>query len=141
MNLDPSEGIAVFTDGSANHLDRNGGWAWVALDAFEGMETDSGFQEQTTNNQMELCAPAKALLTLHEEFGPIDVLVCSDSQYMILGITQRTRKRNKNRRWWDTLDVAVDAHRIVRFEHVKGHSGHQYNDMADELAGLARQKC
>jgi ribonuclease HI len=140
MNLDPSEGLAVFTDGSASNRDKSGGWGWVALDAFEGIHTDSGFRAGTTNNQMELAAPTKALETLYAEYGACDVLIYSDSLYVVLGATDRTRKRNTNKGWWRGLDAAVDAHNIVQFHHVKGHADHLYNEMADDLAGKARRE-
>lgn len=137
--LSPTGAIAVFTDGSANSQDRSGGWAWVAIDGFGGIETDCGAHKDTTNNQMELCAPAKALEELLKSFGPRTILVFSDSQYMIKGITDRTRKRNRNVSWWNRLDRAVDAHQCVEFEHVKGHTGNEFNEMADKLAVLARK--
>jgi len=139
MDLNPSNGILVFTDGSSWNKDRSGGWAWLALDAFEGMEYDSGARSDTTNNQMELCAPLMALDALFAEFGPIDVLVHSDSEYVVKGIMDRRRKRNTNEDWWSDLDTAVDQHCHVLFEHVKGHDGHEYNELVDQLAGEARR--
>jgi ribonuclease HI len=139
MDLDPSKGVAVFTDGSSNWKDRSGGWAWIALDAFDGLESDSGARSNTTNNQMELAAPAEALEALHEAYGPIEVLVHSDSEYVVLGITHRARKRNVNKTEWKRLDEAVDTHSFVRFEHVKGHAENEYNNLVDRMAVTARK--
>lgn len=139
MNLDPTEGLAIFTDGSCYRVDGTGGWAWVALDAYEGIHTDAGFVPHTTNNRMELSAPTEALVALADAFGPLDVQIYSDSQYVVLGATDRSRKRTKNRLWWKRLDAAIELHRYVEFHHVKGHNDNLYNEMADELAGNARR--
>lgn len=140
MNLDASQGVAVFTDGSANHRDRSGGWGWVALDAFEGIHSASGSVPDTTISRMELYAVTNALVTLYEELGAVDVLVYSDSEYVVLGCQNRSRQRHKNKEWWSNLDEAIDLHDLVQFEHVRGHSDHPYNEMADQLAGEARRE-
>lgn len=139
MPLNPEHGIAVFTDGSAEYKTREGGWAWVAIDAFGGVQSDAGYQADTTIGQMELYAVAKALDSLDEEYGSQDILVYSDSQYVVLGCKDRTRKRNKNREWWKKVDKAINYHCHVEFEHIYGHKGHKFNEMADQLAGEARK--
>ena len=136
--LDVSEGIALITDGSSDYGNRSGGWAWVALDAFEGIEKDSGAASDTTNNQMELQAVVEGLKSLHRSHGPCNVLVYSDSQYVVYGIN-RGHKRNKNVGFWTALDDAIKLHYEVEFNHVKGHEGHIWNEMADQLAGSARK--
>lgn len=140
MNLNPLEGIAVFTDGSAHYKDRIGGWGWVAIDAFDGIHLASGWYEDCTNNQMELYAPIDALQTIFENYGAIDVLVVSDSEYVVLGCQEPSRARNVNKEFWSELDLAIDLHNYVEFEHIKGHAGHMYNEMADDLAGKARKE-
>jgi ribonuclease HI len=139
--LDFSQGIAVFTDGSANSRDRSGGWAWVALDAFEGVMSDSGGFTDTTISRMELMAPAMALRSLNVELGgPCDILVYSDSEYVVLGMNNKARKRNKNVDLWNYLEGAVELHNYVEFQHIKGHAGHEFNELADDLAGAARKE-
>lgn len=140
MNLDPKHGIALFTDGSAYRRNKSGGWAWVALDAFRGTHVDAGYVHDVTNNQMELYAPTTGLMTLYVAFGSIEVLVYSDSEYVVLGSTDRTRARRKNVDWWQDLDNAVDLHTHVQFLHVKGHSSNPHNNRADKLAGQARKE-
>jgi ribonuclease HI len=140
MNLDPSLGVAVFTDGSASNRDKSGGWGYVALDAFEGIYTSSGYRAGTTISRMELAAPTYALEYLNEVYGACDVLVYSDSEYVVLGVNDRTRKRSANKDWWVSLDLAIEKHNEVKFHHVKGHSDHLYNEMADDLAGKARKE-
>lgn len=140
--LKPTDGLALYTDGSAWSQDGSGGWAWIAADAHGGTEYASGYwTDDTTNNQQELFAPATGLITLYEWHGCCDVLVRSDSLYVVLGITDRTRVRRKNLDFWRDLDAAVSLHEHVLFEHVKGHQkgGDPYNAFADQLAGKARR--
>jgi ribonuclease HI len=137
-SLDPSEGIALYTDGSAWSKDRSGGWSWIAIDCGEGEAWDCGGVSATTVNRMELQAWIEGLNTL-KVFGPLIVLVRSDSEYVGLGAMDRKRIRNKNRDLWEQLDEAIDAHELVHFDHVRGHSGNKYNDRVDVLANQARR--
>lgn len=138
--LDPSEGVAIFTDGSAYTKDKSGGWGFVAVDAFEGLVTLSGFQQPATISQMELRAAIEGLEQLHTFVGPCDVLVYSDSEYVVLGCNDTSRARNANKSYWKALDKAISLHRLVEFHHVKGHNDHLFNEMADDLAGKARKE-
>ena len=109
----------------------------MAIDAHDGIHLASGSAEDVTNNQMELYAATNALQALHEEYGAIEVLVESDSEYVVLGCQDPSRARNKNRDYWSELDEAIALHDYVEFEHVMGHSGHTYNEMAEKLYGQA----
>ena len=144
MDLNNEKGIALYTDGSANYQDRSGGWAWVAVDAFEGFETDSGGETDTTVNRMELLGVINGLWAIHLSHSGSDVLVLSDSQYVVLGCQDPTRARRKNRDLWDDMDKVLDIIEkfggYVEFEHVRGHQGNKYNELADDLAGLARKE-
>jgi ribonuclease HI len=138
VTLDPSEGIALFTDGSAWTGDRIGGWAWVALDAFGNEDAGYGCASDTTNNRMEMQAWIEGLIWTFKACGSCEVLVYSDSEYVGLGAMNRRRARKINLDLWDDLDKAIDLHPIVEFVHVKGHGDSYYNDLVDVLAGEAR---
>lgn len=140
MTIDPSNGVAVFTDGSCHWKDRSGGWGFVALDSTGAMATGSGYRDSTTINQMELHAPFEALMWLFEEHGPCEVLIYSDSEYVVLGCNDPTRSRNKNPSWWRRLDKAITLHEHVEWQHVRGHSDNLYNGLADKMAGEARRE-
>jgi ribonuclease HI len=138
--LDSSEGIAIYTDGSAWSVDKSGGWAWLAMDAFGGLCSASGFDSGVTSNIMEMVAWISGLNSLFDALGPCRVIVFSDSEYVGLGAMDRTRNRRVNRKLWRRLDTAIDKHLYVEFAHVKGHSNHMLNDEVDRLAGLARRQ-
>jgi ribonuclease HI len=139
MNLDPSEGIILFTDGSAWTKDGSGGWAWIALDVFDGEEAGFGGASDTTNNRMEMQAWIEGLNDLHQAFGPCTVLVFSDSEYVGFGAMDRQRGRKANLDLWEAMDKVIDKHKYVEFRHVRGHAGDEYNELVDKLAGYARK--
>lgn len=137
--FDTSEGVALFTDGSAYTRDRSGGWAFVGLDAFGGYFEQSGAAADTTISQMELFAATNGLFYIVERYGACDVLVYSDSEYVVLGMNDKNRARIANVSWWEDLEVAVASHNHVEFQHVRGHQNSKHNNRADKLAGIARR--
>ena len=98
----------------------------------------------TTNNRMELMAAIKGLAALKR---PCVVQLTTDSQYVRQGITEwihswkakgwmtAARKPVKNADLWQQLDQQVQKHE-VHWHWVKGHSGHEENEIADQLANL-----
>jgi ribonuclease HI len=138
--LDTSEAIALFSDGSCYTKDRTGGWAYVAVDAFDGIEFGSGQVLDCTNNQMELQAVSEGLFRLHKKYGPQYVMVHSDSKYVVDGMNDKERKRRVNHSYWEKIEEAESLHKLVIFTHVKGHDDNLYNEVADLLAKNARKK-
>lgn len=145
--LNPEGGIAVFTDGSAYTKDRSGGWSWVAIDAFDGITWESDGCMNVTISQMELHAIGRAIYDIQYDldedgYDPqkYDLLVYSDSEYAIKGLQDKTRKRNVNHNDWKFAEQHIGNWCSVTFEHVKGHAGHEFNELADELAGTARRE-
>lgn len=133
--------VEIYTDGACSGNPGPGGWG--ALLRFKGNEKKlSGHEEETTNNRMELMAAIQALEALKK---PCYVAFYTDSQYVKNGITQwiegwkakgwRTaaKKDVKNRDLWERLDSAVQRHKI-EWHWVKGHAGHEENEIVDKLA-------
>ncbi len=101
-----------------------------------------GGEPATTNNRMELTAVIEALSALKE---PCDVILHTDSQYVMKGITEwirgwkakgwktASKEPVKNVDLWKRLEEATHVHHI-RWVWVKGHSGHDGNERADKLA-------
>jgi ribonuclease HI len=138
--LDPQGPYALFTDGSSHYKDGSGGWAYVIIDRFGEEEIGSGYISDTTNNRMEMQAWVEGLNYLIKTFGPCDVLVYSDSQYVGYGAMDSTRSRRRNRDLWNEIDGAINQHKLVEFVWVKGHHESHYNKLVDELAGNARRE-
>ncbi len=142
-----SEVVHIWTDGAC--LGNPGPGGWGVLMRWNGHERElSGAEAQTTNNRMELLAAIEALEALKR---PCTVILTTDSQYVRKGITERmmnwkrngwktaSRKPVKNADLWQRLDQAVARHQ-VRWDWVKGHSGHPENERADELASHAARQ-
>ena len=131
----------IYTDGACKGNPGIGGWgAW--LRAGEHEKEMCGGEHDTTNNRMELTATIKALETLNV---PCTVDIYTDSVYVRDGVTKwmSNWKRNnwrtaskqpvKNKDLWQALDEAIGQHEI-NWHWVKGHSGNQGNERADQLA-------
>jgi len=133
--------VYAYTDGACRGNPGPGGWG--VLLRYRGREREFfGGERVTTNNRMELMAAIKALETLRR---PCRVRICTDSQYVLKGITEwlpnwirrnwRTAAKTpvKNEDLWKRLAAAQSTHR-VEWEWVKGHTGHPENERADRLA-------
>ena len=139
--------VEIFTDGACRGNPGPGGWGVVFC--YPSAETVLyGAETLTTNNRMELMAPIMALNALTE---PYEVILTTDSQYVQKGITEwlfnwkkrgfRTANKQpvKNSDLWKKLDEAGQRHSI-EWRWVRGHSGHRYNEKADQLANQAINK-
>jgi ribonuclease HI len=139
-----SETVRAYTDGACRGNPGPGGWG-VLLRYGERERELFGGERLTTNNRMELMAAIKALESLRK---PCSIVICSDSQYVLKGITEwlpnwvrrnwQTVSRTpvKNDDLWKRLVSAQEPHRVA-WEWVKGHSGHPENERADRLANRA----
>ena len=135
--------IRIYTDGACRGNPGPGGWGALILKGNEEIKLNGG-QNDTTNNQMELTAVIKAL-DFFSESSELEIF--TDSKYVMDGITEyikkwkvngwktASKKPVKNSDLWKQLD-ALSAHHSIRWNWVKGHSGHRENDIADELANL-----
>lgn len=133
--------VEIFTDGSCLGNPGKGGIGILLRYKGQEKRVSKGYF-QTTNNRMELRAVIEALNLLRE---PCEVLLYSDSQYMQNGIQKwifNWRKNNwktshnkavKNQDLWIALDHAIDRHKL-KWQWVKGHSGHRENEICDQLA-------
>jgi ribonuclease HI len=133
--------VEAFTDGACLGNPGPGGWA-ALLRAGDSERIVAGCDPATTNNRMELMAAIGALEALKR---PCKVVLVTDSRYVIQGIEQwvpkwrangwRTadKKPVKNQDLWQRLADVVDAHQ-VRWQWVRGHSGHVENERVDQVA-------
>jgi len=139
--------VVVYTDGGCAPNPGPGGWAAI-LRSGAHMKELKGGEPVSTNNRMELMAAISALEALKR---PSDVDMHIDSTYVRDGITKYINnwKRNgwrtaskdpvKNQDLWLRLDAARGIH-TVRWHWVKGHSGDEFNERADELVREAREE-
>jgi ribonuclease HI len=139
--------IAIYTDGGCRGNPGPGGYGVIIIAGEERMEIAEGFR-LTTNNRMEMMACIAALRTLETRS---DVVLYSDSSYVVNGITKGWARKWRANRWmrtkneaaensdlWTQLLELCDMHR-VRFVWVQGHAGHPENERCDALATTAAQ--
>lgn len=104
--------------------------AAVAVLGYRGFWRAFGeYLGNATNQQAEIAAATIGLKNLTE---PCKVRVLSDSRYVVETMTGNFRKK-ANLDWWEKLDRAASLHKI-NWEWVKGHAGHEVQEVADTLA-------
>ncbi len=140
--------VEIFTDGACSGNPGPGGYGAI-LRVGEHKKEISGGEAQTTNNRMELMGVIAALSALKY---PCDVVLTTDSKYVVDSVTKGWAKGWKARGWvksdkkpalnadlWEKLLGLLEIHR-VKFVWVKGHAGHPENERCDELAVIQRDK-
>ena len=133
--------IKIYTDGSCLGNPGNGGWAAIIMDDKKKIQI-KGSKKDTTNNQMELLAPIKALKKIPKGSS---VQIFTDSKYVKSGITEwiHNWKKNgwktankqpvKNKELWTELDLMTSEFEI-KWSWVKGHSTDKLNNEVDLIA-------
>jgi ribonuclease HI len=133
--------IVAYTDGACSGNPGPGGWGvWLRYGEHE--KDLCGGEKHTTNQRMELQAAIEALKALKK---PNQITIVTDSKYVLTGITEWIHSWKKkgwknskkeavaNRELWEELDSLNQMHK-VSWQWVKGHSGDEGNERADELA-------
>ncbi|MFZ0128761.1 MAG: ribonuclease H [Candidatus Dormiibacterota bacterium] len=126
--------VIAYTDGACSGNPGAGAWAYRIEWPDGGVDEDAGGDIETTNNREELKAVREALRRIRARIGDDPswrIVVRTDSLGVINWLT-RAWKRKKNLDLYPTIDPLVDSR--VRFEHVRGHSGHPGNERVDSLA-------
>ena len=140
--------VIVYTDGACSGNPGPGGWG--AILKWNGKEKElSGGDPLTTNNRMEMQAVIEALKALKK---PCVVKIHSDSALIINAFTQgwienwqkkgwrkSDKKPVENKELWQDMLEAMKPHEVVWVK-VKGHSGIELNERADQLAVAASQR-
>ncbi len=133
--------IKIYTDGSCLGNPGNGGWAAIIIIDKKKIQI-RGSKKNTTNNQMELFAPIKALKKIPKGSN---VQIFTDSKYVKSGITEwiHNWKKNgwktankqpvKNKELWTELDNLTYEFQI-EWNWVKGHSTDALNNEVDLIA-------
>jgi ribonuclease HI len=134
--------VTIYTDGCCIKNPGPGGYAAILCYSNHEKEFSGGFQ-LTTSNRMELMAAIMGLEALKE---PCFVTLYSDSKYLVDSVAEGWVNRWKSNNWfrnekekainidlWEILLSLCDKH-TVKFEWIKGHAGHQYNERCDTIS-------
>lgn len=135
----------LYCDGSCLGNPGPGGWAYRVWQGRRVMREQSGTEQNTTNNRMELRAAIEGLKSFP---SASNIVVVSDSRYLISGMTdllllwqaRNWRSSNgpaiRNQGLWQELMAASKRHNI-RWQWVRGHSGVPEQESVDRLAAAA----
>lgn len=141
MKTSDNQIVEIFCDGACSGNPGPGGYGAILRYGGQKKELSGGTRE-TTNNRMEMTAAIEALRQLKR---PCNVLITTDSQYLVKGMTewiegwQRKEWRNSkkepvvNKDLWEQLLSLSKVH-SVQWKWVKGHTGHVENERCDQLA-------
>ena len=139
--------VEIFTDGACSGNPGVGGFGAILRCGTSEKEI-SGAEGNTTNNRMEMTGAIRALELLNR---PCEVVVVTDSQYLVKGMTEwingwrrkgwvnSKKEAVLNRDLWERLLELSATHRIT-WAWIRGHNGHTENERCDELARRAIQE-
>ncbi len=149
-------GFAVYSDGACRGNPGPGAWGMVAQSSDGSvLFFDSGVEDHSTNNRMELQGAIEGIKSLLEYFeeqnlpASTEVRLVSDSKYVLDGISKwvpgwkargwkkADKKEPENVERWKTLDELVGELSNISYEWVRGHQGHPQNEYCDLLANQA----
>jgi len=146
------EKLEIYTDGSSLGNPGRGGWGVVITQNQKIIKELGGHEENTTNNKMEIKAVIESLKYLNKNKLNEEVSIFVDSNYALLGITawiynwQKNSWRTANKKpvlnqdlWQELFELKEKCPSLLSWQKVKGHSGHIYNDRADEIASTCAE--
>jgi len=128
--------VVCYTDGSGTTSKKNAG---IGVVVYERGYSPVYIAENIglgTNNRAELMAIWRALKQFPDKTQPIKIY--SDSEYAIGSLTLNwSPQANEEliRHIRQDLSLRYD----ISIEHVDGHSGHEGNELADQLANMGRK--
>lgn len=137
----------VYTDGSSRGNPGPGGWGSIVISSKEVKEL-GGREDMTTNNRMELMAAIEGVRAADPKDS---IVVYSDSQYVIKGITEwiegwqakgwrnSQKKAVLNRDLWEML-LEVTHNKKIEWKFVRGHEDNAGNIRCDEIATMMADK-
>jgi len=143
--------IEIYTDGSSLGNPGRGGYGVVITANDKVIDELGGYEKDTTNNRMELQAVIEALNYIHKKFSPkkdlFSIIIHTDSAYVLGGVTTwihnwekngwktANKKQVLNQELWQKLIASIRLFDgDLKWQKVKGHSGHIHNERADVLA-------
>lgn len=141
--------VEIYTDGSLKKIGNKtfGGWSFIVVKDSKEQFIDSGSENDTTNQRMELTAILKALkyIQMHRKKSE-KVILYSDSAYFVNCFLQEWYLKWQSNGWVNSTDNDVANKDLwleiipffdnfwYDFRKIEGHAGKYWNERADELA-------
>ncbi|KAL7754464.1 hypothetical protein RI367_000445 [Sorochytrium milnesiophthora] len=139
--------IEVYTDGCCfmhGKTRRAGVGVWFGINDKRNISAPMDVGDKHSNQRAEIKAAIMALEAIQREGKPRDVVIHTDSQYVINAMTSWIKKWRvdkvafsnvQNRDLFSDLDVLVRQHQgSIKWNYVPGHRGILGNEQADQLA-------
>lgn len=137
----------IYTDGSGKANDKfPGGWSFCVCDSTdEVIHYESGYEDKTSTQRMELRAGINAIKYI-KKMNLEKCLILTDSQYFEKGINEWMEiwKLNnfistKNDDLWREINKLIFKDNVkFNIGWIRGHTGIWQNEFVDKLAGEAR---
>ena len=133
--------IEVWSDGSGNTFDSDGGYGYLILKDGEVIAEGSGYIPSSTNNVAELTGAIEGLKYVEanlQHLLPCEVELVADSQ-LVLGYANGSYKCKA----LHLASLCVELRKLhkalnLKTRWIKGHSGNEHNEKCDQLAKAAR---
>lgn len=145
--------LEAWTDGSGDvRPPKIGGWAVVITSPTNPFiyEELFGAVHETTSARMEMQGVIESLKwprvksSLRIHCDSAYVVNCIEDDWLTgwrkKGWMTSRDEPVKNQDLWEEMEELIKWHHAVRLLKVKGHSGDQYNELVDTLAGTARKE-
>lgn len=147
--------VKIYTDGACSGNPGPGGYGGIIC-YDNNVEEICGYEENTTNNRMELKAVIESIkkileMVFQENFNVEKLEIISDSAYVVNainlnwlnvwsnnGFVSSGGDDIKNRDLWVQLDEYLETCNFIKLEvvftKVKGHNGDFFNEKVDKIA-------
>lgn len=126
--------LEVYTDGSSRH----NGEKWIGAYAYAIYKDGKAIYQSSKNliggtvNMCELIAVANAIHTSLTLYPNDNILIKSDSKYVLTGILSPLSMKT-NKKGWNLIHQLIQ-NQNVKFDKVKAHEDDIYNNHVDKLA-------
>lgn len=132
--------IEVFTDGSATTKDKPGGYGWVIVIDGKFHSEGSGSIPNATNNDAELEAAIMGLANAYKLKPTEPVTLVSDSEIILKWVNGTNRFKQVQKLHKYEAIMRLKKMMVVHTRWVEGHTGVEWNERCDKLAGMERDK-
>jgi ribonuclease HI len=117
----------IYTDGSCLKPGGASGWCFILFENNRQWVV-SGFNNNSTNNRMELTAVLESLKFSDKK----NITIYSDSK-LTINCAKKLWNRKSNLDLWDMFDN-LSKNKIIEWIWVKAHNGDKYNEIVDKIA-------